>query len=234
MATLVVEFDGIGGGLLLRTLREYGHRLRVVRLHLREALPPDLDDLQAIVLCGGPSDPNGMAPALASLATAASSQDLPVIATGAGAVALAVALGGSAAPSSRWGWQELRLTPVGREDAVFAGVAWSSRQCCSLESGVATLPAGAKSLANFGSGDHPVAAWTRGLRTYAFLYRPELDLRLAQGLLEGRREPSAGADQTAACLPDAERLARRVFESIALFVAPLDRANKGLVKDLHY
>lgn len=234
MATLVVEFDGIGGGLLLRTLREYGHRLRVVRLHRGEALPPDLDDLQAIVLCGGPADPSGMPAPLASLVTAAASQDLPVIATGAGAVALAVVLGGSAAAAPRWGWQELRLTPVGREDAVFAGVAWSSRQCCSLESGIAALPGGAKSLAAFGSGAHSVAAWSRGLRTYAFLYRPELDLRLAQSLLTGRREPSAGPDQTAACLPDAERLAKRVFESIALFVAPLDRANKGLVKDLHY
>jgi GMP synthase-like glutamine amidotransferase len=239
MATLVVEFDDVGGGLLLRTLREYGHRLRTVRLGRGESLPADLDDLGAIVLCGGPDDPNGMPSPLVPLLEAAAAQDLPIVATGRGAVALAVAFGGGAAASPRWGWQDVRLTPAGREDAVFAGVAWSSRQCCDLEMGVASLPSGGKALANFlGSGgeggDGAIAAWSRGLRTYAFAYRPELDLRLAQERLAGRREASAAAEQTAACLPDAERLAKRVFESIALFVAPLDRANKGLVKDLHY
>lgn len=234
MATLVVEFDGIGGGLLLRTLREYGHRLRVTRLERGEALPGDLDDLGAIVLCGGPADPSQLPAPLRPLLESAAAQDLPIVATGRGAVALAVALGGSAAAAPRWGWQDLRLTPTGREDAVFAGVAWSSRQCCDLDSGVASLPPGAKTLATFGSGDAPIAVWSRGLRTYAFLHRPELDLRLAGELLAGRREASAATEQTAACLPDAERLAKRIFESIALFVAPLDRANKGLVKDLHY
>jgi hypothetical protein len=235
MATLVLEFDDLGGGGLLRTLREYGHRLRVVRPGRGDAMPPDLDDLQALVLCGTPADPTEAPVGLAPLVEEAVSRDLPVIATGGAALLLTSLLGGTLDGGARFGWQPVKLNAVGRDDAVLAGVAWTSEQWCNLDRGVAALPAGARALSTFGSeSGAPVAAWAKGLRTYAFLYRPELDLRMAHALAMGRPDAASIERDTAEHLPTAERLAKRVFESIALFVAPLDRANKGLVKDLHY
>ena len=52
MATLILQLDDSGAGLLGRILRDHGHRLRTVRLGKGDPLPPDLDDVQALVVCG--------------------------------------------------------------------------------------------------------------------------------------------------------------------------------------
>lgn len=229
MATLILQLDDSGAGTLGRILRDHGHRLRTVRLAAGDSPPPDLDDLQAIVVCGRAS---GEVPAAAvSLIADAHAAEMPVIGLGDGAAVLAVAIGGTRGASLPAGWHRMKLSAAGRDDAVLAGVAWTSTQLVCGGAGVAELPKGAKALANFEDGS--TAAFIAGLRSYGFVPRLELGLGEAASVLGAAGAGVSDAD-LASHLPDAERIAKRVFEAIALFVAPLDRLNKGLAKDLHY
>lgn len=228
MATLLFQLDEIGGGMLTRILRDHGHRLRTIRSAAGDAPPSDLDDVGAIVLCGrGSSSPDG----LASLLADAHAAELPILALGDGAAMLAEALGGAATDGPTADWCEVKATADGREEAILAGVPWTTRQFVAGTRRLGEPPAGAKSLWNFTEGG--VAAFHAGLRSYGFLPRLELDLGGVRAALA-----AAGADgrdaETAEQLPETERLARRILESFVLFVAPIDRANQGLVKDLHY
>lgn len=233
MATLLIQLDEIGGGILTRILRDYGHRMRTIRLAVGDPLPPDLDDIGAVLVCGRAATPP--VDALAAMLVEAHAAELPILALGDGAAILSEALGGSAGEVPVGGWQEVKATADGREEAILAGVPWTTRQFLAGSRGLGDLPDGARSLWIFASGG--VAAFHAGLRTYAFLPRIELDLggvraALATAGIGGER---AGEDaETAERMPETERLARRMLESFALFVAPIDRANHGLVKDLHY
>lgn len=228
MATLLIQLDEIGGGVLTRILRDYGHRLRTLRLAAGDTPPSDLDDVGAVMLVGRAA---AKADGLASLLADAHAAELPILALGDGAALLSEALGGSPGESPSCGWQEVKATPDGREEAILAGVPWTTRQLVAGSGGLGELPAGAKSLWNFTSGG--AAAFHVGLRSYAFLPRIELDLGGVRAALAASGTSAADAE-TAERMPETERLARRILESFALFVAPLDRANQGLVKDLHY
>ena len=228
MATLLIQLDELGGGSITRILRDYGHRLRTIRLASGDEMPPDLDDVGAIAVCGaGPNVPEGLGATLAE----AHAAELPILATGDGAAVLVDALGGASGAAPAAGWHEVKATADGREEAILAGVPWSSHQVVAGTRGVQEVPGDGRALWHFGEGG--VAAFHCGLRSYGLVPRIELDL---SGV--GAAMSAAGASgrdaETAERLPDAERLARRIFESFALFVAPIDRANRGLAKDLHY
>lgn len=229
MATLILQLDDSGAGLLGRILRDHGHRLRAVRLAKGDPLPPDLDDVQAVVVCGRISA--DVPAAAAALIADAHAAQTPVIGLGDGAAVLAAAIGGERGGAPAAGWHRVKLSAAGREDAVLAGVAWTSTQLVCGEAGIAAAPKGAKVLANFEDGS--VAAFVAGLRSYGFVPRLELGLGEASDALRAASASASDAD-LADHLPDAERIARRVFEAIALFVAPLDRVNQGIAKDLHY
>ena len=229
MATLILQLDDSGAGLLGRILRDHGHRLRTVRLAKGDPLPPDLDDVQAVVVCGRIT---GEVPAAATtLIAEAHAAETPVIGLGDGAAVLATAIGGEQGGSPAAGWHRVKLSPAGRDDAVLAGVAWTSSQLVCGSVGIAAAPKGAKVLANFEDGS--VAGFIAGLRSYGFVPRLELGLGEATSALRAAGGSASDADM-AEHLPDAERIARRIFEAIALFVAPLDRLNQGIAKDLHY
>lgn len=224
MATLFIQLDEIGGGTLTRILRDYGHRIQTVRLAASDALPADLDEVGAVILCGRSA--TAASAELASLLVEAHAAELPILALGDGAAMLARALGGETGAAPAGGWQEVKATADGREEAILAGVPWTTRQFVAGDQGVKASPKDGCGLWSFEDGG--VAAFHAGLRSYGFVPRLELDLA-------GVRAASASTDGEAAeHLPEADRLARRVFESFALFVAPIDRANQGLVKDLHY
>lgn len=223
MATLILQCDDLGGGHLARVLRDHGHRLRTVRLDQGQTPPPDLDDVGAVAIVGRIA--KDLPESVTRLLADAHSASLPLIGLGDGAAAIAAAIGGQSATAESKGWRSVRLSTVGRDDAVLAGVAWTSMQFVAGSRSIASLPKTAKVLAGFD--DKSVAAYVAGLRTYGFLFRGELDL----GLI---RRAGGGDADTASNLPMAERIAVRVFEAIATLVAPIDRANKGLVKDLHY
>jgi GMP synthase (glutamine-hydrolysing) len=249
MPTLILEHsDHAGADRLAPLLRDRGHRLDVRRLHAGDPLPPDLDDVDGVISCGGPADPiddaghDWMAGEVALLREAHES-GLPVVGLCLGSQLLARALGGTVArleDGIELGWHSVRLTPGGREDPVYAGVAWDSMQLHHHRWHVTAPPEGARVLA--GSERTPVQAWGLGLRTYAFQYHLEAHRdRLAEWCeAEPQAITEAGTDRAAldagteAHWEAAARLADRVFDRLALLVMPLDRRVAGVARDLHH
>jgi len=248
MATLILEHsDQSNAGRLGTALRDHGHRLDVRRLHRGDAVPGDLDHVDAVISCGGPASPvddsvDWMAAELALLRDAHEA-GLPVVGVCLGNQLLARALGGTVSPldgAPGYGWDEVRLTPAGREDPLFAGVAWSSPQMQWHAYHVSETPAEARVLA--ASERTPVEAWALGLRTYGFQYHFEASRR--ELAMWADDEPDALAKvgltraeldaQTDANYDAFARLGERLAKTIALVLMPVDRRYAGVVKDLHH
>ena len=59
MSILIIEHSELtGSDRLGKRLLEDGHRLQVVRVHLGEQLPQVLDEIDGVISCGGPQDPD--------------------------------------------------------------------------------------------------------------------------------------------------------------------------------
>lgn len=248
MAILVFEHsDSTGTERLGETLRDIGHRLNVLRLHEGDAVPPDLDDVDGIISCGGPQaaydDSTDWLEPQMSLMRQAHELQMPIVGLCLGSQILARALGGTVERMSggiEFGWQEVRLNPVGREDPLHAGVAWNAMMFQHHRDQVSQLPPGAKLLAS--SARCKVQTWTAGLRSYGFQHHPEVTIETIERWM--REEPEAltesglAADQvrrdTQKHYPAFERLTQRLFDNIAMLLMPVDRRYSGLVKDLHY
>lgn len=248
MAILVFEHSPIVGiGRLGTTLRDYGHRLHIVRRHLGDPIPADLDDVDGIISCGGPQSANDdslpwLEPEM-QLIRQAHELEMPVVGLCLGAQIIARALGGEVSPMNdgpEVGWHEVRLTPVGREDPIHAGIAWWSIQPHFHYDCVSELPPGARLLAS--SDQCKVQVWASGLRTYGFQFHVEIQASdmlaladndpdaLAKARLS-REELTSQAQKNYAAF---ERLTNRLFDNIALLLMPVDRRYQGLVKDLHH
>jgi len=267
MATLIIEHsDSAGSDRFGEVLRDYGHRIEIIRVHCGDAVPADLGRIDAIVTCGGPQspvddEPTWIEPEL-KLLRLAHEASLPVVGICLGCQLLARALGGEldrlkcndamrhpgaaaldgeSRPESglECGWHEVMLTPVGREDPVFAGIPWKSMQVHWHRYHVATPPEGARVLAR--SAGTPVQAWSLGLRTYGIQYHPEAYVETIDRW--AREEPDALRDvgltpealrrDTERYYASFDRLARRLFESMALLVMPVDR-RYGVAKEIHH
>jgi GMP synthase-like glutamine amidotransferase len=249
MPLLLIEHSRIapGAGLVGETLREYGQKIRTVRLDRGESLPGDLDGIHGIVACDGPQSIAGDAGPLAAelaLLRAAKAADLPILGLGLGARLFASALGGEIAScggSPDLGWHPLTLSWPAREDPLFKGWPWTPTQCFWRREFVAKLPEGCVSL---GSGPNGrIAGFSAGVFQYALDW--SIDWRSGDVLEAARLRkddvaatPGLGAEAVRAGTerfgPDAERLARRFAEQVALFLMPADRISAGRVKDLHY
>ena len=231
MPTLVLEHsDDSGSDLLGIALRDHGHRLRVVRGDRGESIPTDLDDIDAIVVTGGAHSPLDDVPWItAEMALLRQAHDaaLPVVGICLGSQLLTRALGGKVAPLDGGvsaGWHPVALTPVGREDPIYAGQPWDSMQASWHTYYAAELPEGARILAT--SDRCPVESWAMGLRTYA----ARLD-RWAEAEPDALSECGLTRDglraQTDEHHPVSARLARRLFDMMALLLMPLDRRYAG-------
>ena len=105
---------------------------------------------------------------------------------------------------------------------------------------VSELPPGARLLAS--SSQCKVQTWAVGLRTYGFQYHPEVTLQTIEtwmreepeALREANITPEQLREQNHKYYPAFERLTQRLFESIALFLMPVDRRYEGIVKELHH
>lgn len=248
MAILVIEHSARSGIQRLgRILRSYGHRLRYVRFHLGEAIPPDLDDVDGIVSCGGsPSANDDNLPWLDSemqLLRQAHAMQMPIVGLCLGSQILARALGGEVAQMKggpEVGWHEVCLTPAGREDPLHAGIGWRSIQAHFHYDAVTEPPPGAHLLAS--SDRCKVQAWVLGLRTYGFQYHPEIDSDSMAAIIDDDPELLTKSHQTRDQIvngtkkyfPAFERITNRLFENIALLLMPVERRYHGLVKDLHH
>ena len=59
MAIVILQHGPTAGAMRLGvTLRDYGHRLRVIDLHAGEPVPRNLDDTDGIISTGGPMSAN--------------------------------------------------------------------------------------------------------------------------------------------------------------------------------
>jgi GMP synthase-like glutamine amidotransferase len=248
MATLIFEHsDSSGSGRLGEVLRDHGHRLRVVRLHRGDPVPVDLDGVHAVVTCGGSQSPlDDETPWIADemdLLARAHAAALPCLGLCLGSQVLGRALGGEVGAldgAIEAGWHEVRLTPGGREDPLFAGIAWWSTQLHWHRYHVVKPPEGGRILAS--SARTPVQAWGLGLRTYGIQYHPEAFTEHLEAWAD--EEPAVLEEmgitlddlheQTKAHHPTARRLADRLFETIAIALMPLDRRFAGAANELRH
>jgi GMP synthase (glutamine-hydrolysing) len=249
MAILVFEHcDSCGVDRLGRTLRDYGHRLRILRLHDGDAVPSNLDDVDGLISCGGPQAAYDdsvawLAPQMDRMREA-HAIGMPIIGLCLGSQILARALGGKVEPMGtpkiEFGFTEVKLNPVGREDIIHTGLAWSMMLMQHHRDHVSQLPPGARLLAS--SSACKTQTWTLGMRTYGFQHHPETSVDTIDNWIATEPDALHDANLTAEQMREQvqrhfaafERLTDRLFESIALFLMPVDRRYQGLVKDLHY
>jgi GMP synthase-like glutamine amidotransferase len=248
MAMLILHHSRlVGADRLAEKLRDHGQQLRFVNLHAGDPVPDDLIDVDGIVTCGGAGNVNDDAhPWLEqemALLRAAHEAELPVIGLCLGSQIMTRAFGGEVAPLDggiELGWHPVRLTPIGREDPLYAGAPWTSMQAHWHRYYASKTPPGAKVLAK--SDRCPVQAWSLGVRTYAFQYHPEIrSQRLEEwhaddpkDLEEAGMTIDALRQQTKQHYPSFERVTDRFFERIVLLLAAPDRRTAGVVKDLHH
>jgi GMP synthase (glutamine-hydrolysing) len=240
MPTLLIDHGPKPGttGLLGETLREYGHRIRVVRVApasgTADALPADLDDVDAIVLADGPQTLLANTPTWAdaemALVKEAFARQLPVCGLGFGARVLAKSLGGGIVAAADSGWRDLKLNFAGREDPLYKGIPWTYSQVIHQPESIGKLPEGAT---EFGSttalgGKPTIRSFAAGVFAFGFEHQWWLDAGLAQSL------PASIASDWAERGQESMRHGRRLAESIALYLMPVDRVHTGRIKDLHY
>jgi len=246
MAIVILEHSpNFGAGILARVLRGLGARARVLRPDRGDALPEDLDGVTGIVSCGGPQSAYDQQPWLAkelAFIRDAHGAGVPVVGLCLGAQLLAQALGGEVRKSQtpELGWFDVKLSTIGREDPILAGLPWSSRQFCWHFDEVVTLPPDARVLAS--SERCKVQAFAVGLFSYAFQFHFEWDRSIILKELDISGDEIRGAGNTPEALRASteehiavsERLAERLSERIALCLMPVDRVNRGVVRDLHH
>jgi len=248
MAILILEHGPDSGARRLATaLRDVGHRLTTIRLHEDQPLPPDLDDVDGIVLTGGPASANDddlpwLAPEM-ELIREAHEVRMPVVGLCLGCQILGRTFGGAVGPvvgGACVGWIGVDQTEAGKTDPLHAGIPWRTLQPHWNRECVTELPAGAESLAS--SGRYPHAAWRLGLRTYAFQSHPEIGRDAFAAW--ARTDPNA-LDEAGTTLPAVEamteeqwptflRQSDRLFEQIGLLLMPVDRRFAGIAKDIRH
>ena len=237
MPTLLLDHAAKPGstGILGETLREHGHRIRVVRLAAGEPLPVDLDDVDTIVIGDGPQTLLSAAPAWAEgemgLVREAHARQMPICGLGFGARLLAKALGGELAAGGDAGWRDLKLAFPGREDPLYKGIPWTLPQVIAQGESIAKLPDGSTPFGSTAvSGAKPATrSFAAGVFAFGFEHKWWLDESLVRAE-QGGDIAGGWATHGATSM----RHGRRLAESIALYLMPIDRVNAGRVKDLHY
>lgn len=233
MSILIIEHSDLTGSERLGTqLQRDGHRLQIVRVHLGESLPKDLDEIDGVISCGGPQAPDckeAWVDQELNLLRTADEKQLPVLGICLGSQFLARALGGEISPCKvpEMGWYDLTLTPQGREDVLFAGQPWIGSQLQWHHWQVSTLPEDATNLA---SSDHcNIQAWMRGVCTYGVQFHPECrrdtitdwiadDARTLSEVGIDGKQLAAESDEK---FDEYERLTNRFFDAVSQLLMPM-------------
>lgn len=207
MPITIFQHSDIGHpGRLGTILRDHGLRLDIRRADLHPigspvGVPSDLDDMQALIILGGPQNVTDIAAlpwmqAEADAIRKAHAAELPVIGICLGAQLIAHALGGQVAPLAHAaiGFYDLLINTTGQTDTLLAGVPWFSPQLFSCGQEVTTLPPGATLLASTRTTRH--ALFRAGVRTFASLAHFECDRTQADALLHASRGDMPRANTT--------------------------------------
>lgn len=217
------------------TLRDRGHRLRILKLYDGQAVP-DLDDADAVVSMGGPMNVADAAehPWLDDEMTflrQAHERRLPIVGVCLGAQLLAAALGGEVGPmdAAEAGWHPVQQGFPGTNDALHAGIPWKTMQMHLHAHEVKKLPHDATPLS--GSQACKTQAFRVGQTAYGFQYHFEWTRRDIEAALDafGGDFEAAGADP-----PGVKRgleehyamyrhLGDRLCDNIADLLMPLDK-----------
>lgn len=217
-----------------QTLLRHNHRLRVVRFHAGDRVPPDLDDVDGIVSMGGPMNVDEVAAhpwiadELAYLKQAHEAQ-VPIVGVCLGHQLIAAALGGEvkAMAAPEIGWHAIRLAFPGTIDPLFAGIAWESMMFHVHGQEVARLPPGATPLAS--SAACKMQAFRVGLTTYGFQFHFEWSRRDLQAIVDKdpfvrqHADPAAIAAAIDEHYPGYRRRGDRLCEQIAELLMPIDK-----------
>ena len=246
MPTIFIQHHEVSPpGSTLEVLRTYGHSIRVIRTDQGESIPDNLDDIDAIISCGGPQSVLESDAAMETeyaFLRAAHDAQIPILGLCLGAQILAHALGGEVGRMSggaEVGFHDVALTPEGREDPLFKAIPWWTRQFQWHQDEITTAPPEARILAS--SKRCKVQVFAVGTSSYGVQYHPEYTREL---VVEHWNRPdpfteSGGGTQELSRQTDEyydefERHGLRFFESVALFLMPLDRISAGIPRDLEH
>ncbi len=233
MALLIIEHsERTGSDRLGMRLRNDGHSLQVVRVHLGEKLPENLQEIDGIITCGGPQPPDcdepWVEPELALLKAADEAQ-IPILGICLGCQLLARALGGTVSPlpMPEIGWFDMTLSPTGREHPLFAGQPWCGPTFHWHHWQVETLPVDAVILAS--SSQCKAQAWMRGINTFAVQYHPECERSTvtdwikddSRTLHEYSIDAQTIEDDSDRLFPDYIRLSERFFDCVSQILMPM-------------
>lgn len=248
MATLIIQNGETSPpGLVLETMRRFGHSIQLVRSWEGESLPVDLTDVDAIICCGGEqsarndvSDP--IIESQCALLALAHEAGVPILGLCLGAQILARSLGGTVASlegGPECGFTEISLNSVGREDPLFKGIPWKTHQFSWHEDAISKLPPGGLALAS--SRRTEVQAFLVGTSSYGFQYHPEYGAGPLEEHCRRTDSYAASAGGSEALMADMKvygantlRHADRFFESVALFLMPSDRINRGVRHEIEH
>ena len=182
MAILVLEHHPLETPARLgRILNDNGHKLKVVQLHEREAVPTSLRGIDGVISMGGPmnvdqaGDHPWMNDELALLKTAHEA-NLPVLGICLGAQLIAHALGGEVGPmegKAEIGFHPVNSTFFGSTDPLHLGVPWKTTPFHAHGQEVKKAPPGGTPIPLSGSARCKCQAFKVGLNTYGFQYHME-------------------------------------------------------------
>lgn len=179
MAILIFQHEAIETPARIgEALNEVAHRVRIIELYDGQKPPADLDNVDGIVVMGGPQnvdqvDQHPWMAAEIELIRQAHVSGVPVLGVCLGAQLIAAALGGKVEKMGRAeiGWRPIRLTFPGTVDPILAGIPWNTVQFHSHAYEITELPPEATPLASSELCKHQ--AFRVGLTTYAFQYHFE-------------------------------------------------------------
>ncbi len=217
------------------TLRDHGFKLDIRFPARGDALPTDLDNVQGLVILGGPQNVTDIAqyPWMqreVELIKAAHAKELPVIGICLGAQMIAHALGGKVeARTDRpaIGMFNMALTAAGQTDTFMAGIAWNSPQSLACGQQVTQLPPGATLLASTANTKN--AIFRVGVRTFASMPHFECDRAMLEEMYQASTGEAAAAGVTMQEIqaqierdyPAFARLSDRLCVNLALYAFPV-------------
>ncbi|MCK4871397.1 MAG: type 1 glutamine amidotransferase [Phycisphaerales bacterium] len=215
-------------------LRDRGQRLDIIRPDRGESMLPDLHAVDAVISFGGPQvldkPEDWMHDEMAFLQRAHAARR-PIVGVCLGAQLLAAALGGSVAPmpEPELGFHPLKLSPHGRNDSLFAGIAWTTPMFHYHTRHITKLPDDGALLAS--SALCPIQAFRVGKTTYGFQFHFEAyretmatfadgspDRLRATGIDRQEYEKSCDAHRSAF-----DRIADRMCDNIRRRLIPTDK-----------
>lgn len=253
MPIIVLQHDPrCSPGRLGQTLRSSGKLLDVRRLDLpteelggpkgNKHIPIDFDNIEGVISMGGHMNVGEDYPWMSrelEFLKESHRRNLPLVGVCLGHQMIAKALGGEVGPmesaAGEEGMAPVKQHPVANTDIVLAGVPWRHMQFQSHKQEVKTLPPGATCLQY--SDACKAQSFRAGLRTYAFQYHLECDMKMIETFLGVERAFDRGDERDAPKDPylsevlescrtnygEYARVSDRLCENMASFLFPVMR-----------